>query len=258
VNDNKKVAAAGQVTGYKNPPAKTRFQKGCSGNPKGRPKQSRNLASVLSDVLNQPVTLNIGGQSRQVSKGEALNKLMLNLASKGERPAVNAVIELLGKVERLVEPPEEEDNTGVMVVPGVAKSIEEWRENVAKWHRLQRLEDEQFRYDCPSIQAAVRLWRDHIMRFKGKPEGERAAVEFKKITTSLPYLRNPYITRQSYPSEQEGESYRRKLKALEQAKQAVRDAKNQAPEQQLTAAKALEEAEKEFEKPYHAGQPARR
>ena len=93
------------------------------------------------------------------------------------------------------------------------------------------------------------------MTHKGTPLGDKAVAEFKAITSSLEYIRNPYITRQSYPSEQEGEEYRRKVRALDEARQALRDAEAQGPEQQRTAAKALEEAEKDFKKPY---QPERR
>ncbi|MGH6801242.1 MAG: hypothetical protein ACRECZ_07505, partial [Methylocella sp.] len=60
----------------------------------------------------------------------------------------------------------------------------------------------------------------------------------------------PYITRQRYPSEQEGEAYRRNLARLKEAEQAVRDAENQGLEQQRIAAKALEDAEREFKKQY--------
>jgi uncharacterized protein DUF5681 len=251
MTDNKdKNASAEPATGYKHPPVKTQFRKGQSGSPKGRPKGSRNLVPVLSDVLNQPVTLRNGSKTRQAPKGEALIDKLLNMASKGERQAVDAVINFLGKIERLVEPPQEESKAGVMVVPGVVKSIEEWQQNVAKWHRRKELQDQQWRYDAPNVERKVRFWREWIMRFNGTPNADKAAAEFKAITSSLEYVRNPYITQQRYPSEQEGEAYRRNLARLEEAEQAVRDAENQGLEQQRIAAKALEDAENEFKKPY--------
>src|SRR6185437_15975389 len=97
MTDNKdQIAATKSLTGYKHPPTKTRFQKGHSGNPRGRPKESRNLVTVLSEALNQSVTLKQDGKSRQVTKGDALIDVLLNMASKGERRAVDAVINLIG------------------------------------------------------------------------------------------------------------------------------------------------------------------
>jgi len=250
-DNNDQTAATKPLTGYKHPPTKTRFQKGRSGNPRGRPKESRNLVTVLSEALNQSVTLKQDGKSKQVTKGDALIGVLLNMASKGERQAVDAVINLLGKIERLVEPPERK-NVGVMVVPGVAKSKEEWERAVANWTKRKELQDEQWRYDRPNVEAKVQFYRNLIMTHKGTPLGDKAAAEFNEITRSLEYIRNPYITRQSYPSEQEGEEFRRKVRALQEARQALRDAETEGPEQQHIAAKALEEAEKDFRKPYQS------
>ena len=253
MTDNNDVGAATKPqTGYKNPPIKKRFQKGRSGNPRGRPKESRNLVTVLSEALNQSVTLKQDGKSKRVTKGDALIGVLLNMPGKGERQAVAAVINLLGKFERLVEQPEERKNVGVMVVPGVAKSTEEWLQATAKWTKRKELRDEQWKYDVPNMEAKVRLYRNLIMTRKGTPLGDKAAVKFNEITRSLEYVRNPYIKRQLYPSEQEGEDLRRKIRARDEAKQAVRDAETQGPQQQLTAATALEEAEKDLKKPYQS------
>jgi len=44
--------------GYCNPPEHGRFKKGQSGNPKGRPKGTLNLATVLERTLREKVVLN--------------------------------------------------------------------------------------------------------------------------------------------------------------------------------------------------------
>src|SRR6266478_9852862 len=89
-----------------------------------------------------------------------------------------------------------------------------------------------------------------MMSHKGTPSGDKAAARFAELTNSEDYLWNPRVKRELKPSEQEGEEYRRQYRALMAALEAVRDAKNQGPEQQRIAAKALEDAEKEIREPY--------
>ena len=64
--------------GYKKPPAHTRFRKGRSGNPRGRPKGSANYLTVLRRVLAQKVTISEGGNSRKITKIEAAMTQLLN------------------------------------------------------------------------------------------------------------------------------------------------------------------------------------
>ena len=58
--------------GYKRPPQETRFKKGQSGNPKGRPKGSINLLTLLNKVVNTPITLtDQNGRQIKITKKEA-------------------------------------------------------------------------------------------------------------------------------------------------------------------------------------------
>lgn len=57
--------------GYGKAPSHTRWQKGKSGNPKGRPKKSKNISTLLSDVLSKPVTIRENGQTRTIPFREA-------------------------------------------------------------------------------------------------------------------------------------------------------------------------------------------
>ena len=43
--------------GYRRPPRRAQFRPGQSGNPRGRPKGSRNFASVMKKVLAKPINI---------------------------------------------------------------------------------------------------------------------------------------------------------------------------------------------------------
>ncbi|MCJ2049242.1 DUF5681 domain-containing protein [Methylobacterium sp. J-070] len=88
--------------GYKRPPKRTRFRKGQSGNPKGRPKGSLNESTLRGLIAEQWLdgTMKIveGGRERQVARLVVLLKKQAELAFKGDRKAINDCFALIFRV----------------------------------------------------------------------------------------------------------------------------------------------------------------
>jgi Family of unknown function (DUF5681) len=74
------------------PPLHTRFQKGQSGNPRGRCKGSKNVATLFAQVLNERVTVTENGKRRTITKREAILKQLANKAASGDYRAMKLVI----------------------------------------------------------------------------------------------------------------------------------------------------------------------
>lgn len=98
--DEEKSRTAGpDRVGYRNPPENTRFKKGQSGNPKGRPKGSLNMATVLAKTLREKVVINEHGQRRVVTKLEAAVKQLVNKSAAGDLAALRQLSALVQSAE---------------------------------------------------------------------------------------------------------------------------------------------------------------
>jgi Family of unknown function (DUF5681) len=84
--------------GYGHPPRHSRFAKGCSGNPKGRPKGSKNLATLVGEALDQRVVVKENGKRRRISKREAI---VAQLVNKSAGADLKAIALLLGMVQQI-------------------------------------------------------------------------------------------------------------------------------------------------------------
>ena len=125
---------ASTKVGYCNPPAHSRFQKGQSGNPKGRPCGTRNMAAVLERTLRERVVINENGKRRTVTKLEAAIKQLTNKAASGELKALQLLALLVRSAEErgdqgrvsnpVLDEPDEKVVLGILNRLKIAKEVE--------------------------------------------------------------------------------------------------------------------------------------
>ena len=113
------------AVGYGKPPKATQFKKGESGNPNGRPKGTRNIATLLDEALNSRITVRDGDAIRSMSAFEAMVQSLMLQAVKGDHKAIQLIIKLMGQHQVMEPPPPEEPQTGVLVVHN-PMSIDMW------------------------------------------------------------------------------------------------------------------------------------
>lgn len=93
--------------GYGKPPKHSRFKKGRSGNPKGRPKKKRN-AIDLDKLLGQKVRTRVNGREAEVDVVEATLQGVIARALKGSASDIKLLLQLIDKREQTIseeEPP---------------------------------------------------------------------------------------------------------------------------------------------------------
>jgi hypothetical protein len=75
-------------TGYGKPPRSRQFTKGKSGNPKGRPKGSKNFATMFNEVARRKIKVTENGVTHEVRIFQASAMQLLNQAASGKTPAL--------------------------------------------------------------------------------------------------------------------------------------------------------------------------
>jgi hypothetical protein len=89
---------------YGKPPAKTQFKKGISGNSRGRPAGSRNVALAIKEALTAPITIRQGETTHRVSTLEALSRKQLEQGLKGDHRAILAILKMAKEIGLLQQP----------------------------------------------------------------------------------------------------------------------------------------------------------
>jgi hypothetical protein len=104
----------GEVIGYGRPPRHSRFPKGKSGNPDGRPVKEKpparagragrispSVAAQASEIVRKPIKAREGGQERDVDTVEVALRKLQRKALDGHVAAIRLLFEYLGEHERL-------------------------------------------------------------------------------------------------------------------------------------------------------------
>jgi hypothetical protein len=109
--------------GYGKPPKATRFRKGQSGNPKGRPRnEPPDLFAILNQLLGQSIVVREGDRTRRISRAQALLLGLVNEGLKQKPGAVKLLLKLVLQGRPTSGPP---PSSGVLATPAEV-DMDEW------------------------------------------------------------------------------------------------------------------------------------
>src|SRR5262244_2005271 len=101
---------ADYAVGYGKPPRHAGFQKGRSGNPKGRPKGSKNLATLIAQALDEKVTVTEEGRHRRITKRQLVVNQLVDRSAAADLRAIKQLTDIVQRAEQCREgsavPPE--------------------------------------------------------------------------------------------------------------------------------------------------------
>jgi hypothetical protein len=113
--------------GYGKPPAESRFVKGVSGNPRGRPKGSKNVFSVMQKAARERITVTQNGRVRTLTKLEAGATQLSNKAAGGDLRAIRELLLWSRQAEEAITaelPPDAMQEADRVVMASLVKRIQ--------------------------------------------------------------------------------------------------------------------------------------
>jgi hypothetical protein len=96
--------------GHQRPPKASQFPKGRSGNPNGRPKGSKNLATLIRQAAYDKIVVTLkNGKKRKLTRIEAALLQLALKAAQGDTTAIQRLADMVDEVEKraaAARPPE--------------------------------------------------------------------------------------------------------------------------------------------------------
>ncbi len=107
--------------GYRKPPQSSRFKKGKSGNPKGRPSGTKNLKTDLAEELRERIMVREGNSAKRVTKQRAMVKTLMSKALRGDSRSTTILFNMMTRLLALDEVPDasvplNEDESAVLAL----------------------------------------------------------------------------------------------------------------------------------------------
>ena len=96
--------------GYRKAPKHSRFSKGVSGNPKGRPKGSRNLSTILEAALTERVPVRRNGKTKKMRLIDTIAVSLANKGASGHLAAIRLLLETTIKLGIFADSPPTKTN----------------------------------------------------------------------------------------------------------------------------------------------------
>ena len=109
-NNGSGSSSGSYETGYGKPPKQHQFKPGQSGNPRGRPKGSKNTSTIIDEILNRKVRIRTERGVRKITVHEAM---LTGIADQGLKGDTKSAAFLLDRKER-AEAAGDQPNTETM------------------------------------------------------------------------------------------------------------------------------------------------
>lgn len=120
---------ADKPIGYGNPPDHTKFQPGKSGNPNGRPKQSKpdiDVQYLFLDELLREVPLLVEGKQARMPAIQIIARRLVNDAMKGSVKALAVFERMTGGFNLVRALKEHQNGANSAFIDAVLKKADEW------------------------------------------------------------------------------------------------------------------------------------
>ena len=128
---NQTIKGGDYEVGQGKPPKEHRWQKGQSGNPRGRPKARKADPVDVSAILNSPVKARIGGKETTVSSFEATFRQVSKKAIGGDLRAIKQFLKICEDYGVIASP--KPDEGGGVVKPPRGVDLHDWLDEVTEW-----------------------------------------------------------------------------------------------------------------------------